>query len=47
VIEPENVEAEKVALNIAVEVWVHVDVDAIVDMDGVNSFRTVQLTNHK
>jgi hypothetical protein len=37
VIEPEIVEAEKVALNMAVEVWVHVDVD----VDGFNSFRTV------
>jgi hypothetical protein len=43
VIEPESVEAEKVALNMAVEVCVHVDVDVIVDedMDGLNSFRTV------
>jgi len=43
VIEPESVEAEKVALNMAVEVWVHVDVDVIVDVDvdGFNSFRTV------
>jgi hypothetical protein len=37
VIEPESVEAEKVALNMAVEVCVHVDVD----VDGFNSFRTV------
>jgi hypothetical protein len=41
VIEPESFEAEKVALNMAVEVWVHVDVDAIADVDGLNSFRTV------
>jgi hypothetical protein len=41
VIEPESVEAEKVAVNMAVEVWVHVDVD------GLNSFRTVQPTNYK
>jgi hypothetical protein len=43
VIEPEIVEGEKVALNMAVEVWVHVDVDVIVDVDvdGFNSFRTV------
>jgi hypothetical protein len=43
VIEPESVEEEKVALNMAVEVWVHVDVDVIVDadVDGFNSFRTV------
>jgi hypothetical protein len=43
VIEPEIVETEKVALNMAVEVWIHVDVYVIVDVDvdGFNSFRTV------
>jgi hypothetical protein len=49
VIKPESVKAEKVALNMAVEVWIHVDVDVIVDVDvdGFNSCRTVQPTNFK
>jgi hypothetical protein len=32
-IEPEGIEAKKVAFNMAMEVWVHVDGDVLVDVD--------------